>query len=201
MIVIDIETTGIIPWKNSIIDIGAIDFNNPDNRFSGQCLIREGAEISIKSLEINGYDIKQITENNDESFVIKHNDLITEFIKWTEEIDDRTPCSQNPRFDVSFLMEASQIADVQWTLGYRSIDLHTTAYNWFLINKREIDLDKYTNASALSLDRILEIVNLPAEPKPHKAINGASLVAEAYSRLVFRKNLLREYKSYILSQI
>lgn len=198
MIVIDIETTGIIPWKNSIIDIGAVDFYNPNNRFDGQCLIWEGADIRQSSLDINGYDIMQITPNNKESFRLSHNQLIKDFLQWTEHIEERTPCSQNPRFDISFLIEAAKIANFEWTLSYRSIDLHTTAFNSFLQLNKEIPIKEKTKTSRLSLDKILDYLNLPTESKPHKAINGAVLVAEAYSRLIYKKNIIPEFSSFKL---
>ena len=53
MIVTDIETTGTNPDKHSILSIGAVDMNSPDNRFYAECKIWEGAHIDQTALEIN----------------------------------------------------------------------------------------------------------------------------------------------------
>ena len=45
MIVVDVETTGVDARKNSIVSIGAVDFENQKNQFYGECKIWEGAEI------------------------------------------------------------------------------------------------------------------------------------------------------------
>ena len=61
MIVVDLETSGALPNKNSILSIGAIELNNPDNTFYGECKLRDSAIVDTKALEINGFTIEQIT--------------------------------------------------------------------------------------------------------------------------------------------
>ena len=63
MIVVDVETTGLYPNKNSIVSIGAVDFLNPVNTFYQECRIWRGAKISDQALEVNGFTKKQITSN------------------------------------------------------------------------------------------------------------------------------------------
>ena len=52
MIVVDLETTGVDPRKHSILSIGAVDFNNQENYFYGECRIREGALIDNYALAV-----------------------------------------------------------------------------------------------------------------------------------------------------
>ena len=37
MIVIDLETSGIDPMEHSILSLGAVDFDNPEYFFYGEC--------------------------------------------------------------------------------------------------------------------------------------------------------------------
>ncbi|GIU68698.1 MAG: hypothetical protein KatS3mg001_548 [Candidatus Pacearchaeota archaeon] len=49
-----------------------------------------------------------------------------------------------------------------------------------------------------SLDEILKYVGLSSEPKPHNALMGAKLSSEAFSRIIYGKNLLKEFEEYSL---
>lgn len=55
MIVVDIETTGLDPKNHSILSIGAIDMNNPENKFYGECQCEPGKMVSEQALKINGF--------------------------------------------------------------------------------------------------------------------------------------------------
>ena len=64
MIVLDIETTGVDALKNSIVSIGAIEFENPEERFYEECRIWDGAEINPLALEVNGYTEEEVKDIN-----------------------------------------------------------------------------------------------------------------------------------------
>ena len=59
MIVIDIEMSGVNPEKHSILSIGAIDFENPDYQFYGECRAFEGAHFMDEALAVNGFTKEQ----------------------------------------------------------------------------------------------------------------------------------------------
>ena len=42
----------------------------------------------------------------------------------------------------------------------------------------------------------MRYVGLPEEPKPHKGINGAKFEAEAMSRLIYGRGLLKEFDCF-----
>ena len=74
MIVIDVETTGVIPTKHSILSIGAIDFNNPENQFYEECRIWDGAQVMqdgeegmLSALKINGFTKEEIRDSKKKS--------------------------------------------------------------------------------------------------------------------------------------
>src|SRR3989344_4912656 len=81
-----------------------------------------------------------------------------------------------------------------WPLAHRTIDLHSIAYYEFV--RLGKDIPRKNNHSALNLDRILEHVGLRSRDESHNALNDAKLESEAFSRLVYGKNLLTEYSSF-----
>ena len=64
MIVVDTEASGTEAHIHSLVSIGAVDFDNPENRFYEECQIWEGAHIMEGSLEVNGFTEAQITDTN-----------------------------------------------------------------------------------------------------------------------------------------
>jgi DNA polymerase III epsilon subunit-like protein len=187
MIVLDIETTGLSPILNSIIEIGAIDFSNTKNQFQGQCHIWAGAEVDTTALKINGFTNEEITRNNKPTEF----DLLQTFIKWLDRIEDRTICGQNIDFDIGFLNESAKRYKIDRNFGKRKVDLHSLVYS-HLLKRNVVPLLK-NGLSNISSDFIMEYVGLPAEPKPHRAINGAKWETEAISRLIYGKSILEEF--------
>ncbi|MDQ6532111.1 3'-5' exonuclease [Flavobacterium sp. LHD-85] len=192
MIVIDIETTGLNPFKHSILEIGAVDFKNPSNRFYGKCRIFEGAEVDENSLKVNGYSYSQL--NDLKKLELK--DMILNFIEWTKPIKNKTLAGQNVDFDILFLNESLKRCQINWSFGWRKIDLHTLVYSDNL--KKRIDPPMKNELSDLSGNLIMNYVGLPMEPKPHTGINGALYEAEAFSRLIYGTLLINEFEKHII---
>ncbi len=55
MIILDIETTGENPLIHGIIDIAAVEFENPSNRFHAECRLEPGDAVDEKALAYNGF--------------------------------------------------------------------------------------------------------------------------------------------------
>ena len=104
MIVFDIETTGTDPRRHSIVEVGAIDFDCPENYFNERCQIWDGAEIDHKALEINGLTLNEIQDKT----IFTQKELISRFMSWTDHIEDKTIAGQNVDFDIDFLNESSE---------------------------------------------------------------------------------------------
>lgn len=187
MIVLDIETTGLNPILNSIIEIGAIDFSDTKDQFNGQCQIWAGAEIDSNALKINGFTYVEITEKNKPTEF----DLLQKFIKWLDRIEDKTICGQNIDFDIGFLNESAKRYKIDRNFGKRKVDQHSLVFSHLL--KRNLNPPLKDGLSNISGDFIMEYVGLPAEPKPHRAINGAKWETEAISRLIYGKSILDEF--------
>jgi DNA polymerase III epsilon subunit-like protein len=107
MIVLDVESTGLIPEKHSILSLGAIDFDEPENQFYEECRIWPGAEIEDTALAVNGFSREGAVSPEKQSEA----ELIASFIAWaTDRPKDRTLAAQNPSFDLEFVQAAAKRA-------------------------------------------------------------------------------------------
>jgi len=192
MIVLDIETTGTDPRIHSIVEVGAIDFDSPENVFNARCQIWEGAETDLKALEINGLTLKEIQDKT----ILTQIDLISGFITWMDQIEDKTIAGQNVDFDIDFINESAARCGLDFNLGKRKVDQHSVVYAHFL--KRNIRPPMKDGFSDLNSDFIMNYVGLSPEPKPHRAINGARYEAEALSRLIHGKGMFEEFAGYAI---
>lgn len=191
MLVVDVETTGLDEKKHSIVSVGAVYLLKPEEQFYREARIWPGAEISDIALEINGFTKEQITDPNK----LSQKQMLEEFLEWTSQFENLTILGENPRFDLNFLNESFKREGLRFGLGYRTVDLHTLAYRELMRNVlTPIPLKNRT--SAVNMDFTLRYVGLPAEPKPHNALTGAKLEAEAIHRLVYRTGLLKEFENY-----
>lgn len=190
MVVLDIETTGLNPLKHSIVEIGALDFNNSSNQFYKKCRIFKGAEIDSVALKINGYNKSDLLDLNRMSL----KELVTSFIEWIDKIENRTIAGHNVDFDINFLRESIKRYDIDYTFGFRKVDQHSLVYaNYLKLNKKP----PFKNGvSSLNGNKIMNYVGLPEEPQPHTGINGAKFESEAMSRLIYGKVKLDEFKEF-----
>jgi DNA polymerase III epsilon subunit-like protein len=191
MIVLDIEATGTDADKHSIVSIGAIDLDRPEQIFNESCRIWEGAHVDPDALTYTGLTHEQITNPQlptDEAIVRK-------FFAWVDEREDRTIAGQNPMYDLSYLKATAKRYGINNTLAHRSLDQHSIVYYHMI--KRGLIPPVSHHHSGINSDFIMEYVGIPPEPKPHSlAINGATWEAEALSRLLYDKPLLAQFEKY-----
>ncbi|MBI2670437.1 3'-5' exonuclease [Candidatus Woesearchaeota archaeon] len=190
MIIVDVETTGLDPKKHSIVSIGAIDFYNTENQFYEECRIFDGAEISQEALAINGFTEEQIKDHNKRPL----REVVKYFFIWTARFNHKTIAGQNPAFDRDFLRATAERYNLFWPLHYRTVDLHSLCYAHYL--KRGLFPPIKDGTNILSPNQIYAYVGMPEENLPHNGLFGAKMEAEAFSRLIHGKNLLREFSQY-----
>lgn len=190
MIVVDVEATGVDPYKHSLISIGAIDFYNPANQFYAECRIWSGAHVDEAALKVNGFTRAQITDPAKKS----EKEIVEEFLRWAMQCRERTIAGQNPSFDCDFLQAACLRSHLNWPLARRTVDIHTICY--FHALTRGFKPPTVNGHSALDSDSIAQYCGIPAETKPHVAINGARIEAEMLSRFIHNEPLLDEWKKY-----
>ena len=192
MLILDIEASGTEYSKHSIVSLGALDLQNPTNRFYEECRIWDGAHVMDGALEVNGFTEEEITDPAKQT----ETELIKKFILWAELLEDRTFGGQNVSFDRDFVKAACERAGLNYTFAYRTIDSHSLA--WMHIIKRgEVPpIDSEHKRSALNLDAVLNYTGIPEEPQPHNALTGALSHAEVIHRLLYDKKLLPEFEQY-----
>ncbi|HEY4508243.1 MAG TPA: 3'-5' exonuclease [Candidatus Paceibacterota bacterium] len=193
MIVVDVETTGVDAKRCSLLSVGALDFDNPTNQFYLECCAFDGVHVEKEALVISGFTEEEARDPKKKT----DREVAEQFLLWMKTCTEWTLAGQNPSFDRNFLEETAHRYHINWPLAHRTIDLHTVAYTEFLRIGKAIPLKN--NHSALNLDRILEHVGLPTRAKKHNALEDTKLEAEAFSRLLHRRNLLLEYKGFSLT--
>lgn len=192
MIVLDVETTGTNPSMHSILAIGALDFENPQNQFYGECRAWDGAHFEPEALAINGLTEEQAQNPEWQS----EEELVRAFIAWATECRDWTFVGQNPAFDRGFVEAACARYHIDYPFPHRAIDTHTLAYMHMVKRGSTPPFDVRHHHSAINLDYILSYTGVPAEPKPHNALTGAMCHAEVASRLLYDRKLLPEFDVY-----
>ncbi len=192
MIIVDVETTGSNPVKNSILSIGAIDFENPKEQFYQECRMWEGAHVEQEALAVNGYSEAEIKDPAKQS----EGELVGNFFAWLKKRNSELVGGQNPMFDLGFIQAGAYRNHLDFLMAHRSVDLHTVVFMHMI--KNGITPPTKNKKSDINSDGIMKYVGIPTEPKPHIAINGAVWEAEALSRLLYDKNLLPQFAAYSL---
>lgn len=194
MIVLDIETTGIHPWKNAIASIGAVDFNSSKNQFYQEVCISNDADIQEGALRVNGFTREELIDTKKPML----QKVIEEFIEWVRMCEEKTIAGLNPAFDRDFLRAAFHTCEIPFPFSHRTIDVHSLCYTHAL--KRGIPPLMKRGITALSTDLILNYVGLPPEPKPHHALMGAKMEAETFSRLIHGSPLFSEFNHHTIPE-
>ncbi len=191
MIVIDVETTGLVPEQASILAIGAVDLDEPDNQFYDECRIWEGAHVTDEALAINGFTRADIEDSARKTEA----ELVRDFVVWaTDRPQNRTLAAQNVSFDLEFVQAACERAGIASPFAKRTLDVHTLT--WLHMIERSIEPPLKNNHSAINLDVALNYVGLPTEPRPHNALTGALCHAEVIARIAYNKKIIPDFSSY-----
>ena len=195
MVIVDVETTGLDPNRHCIVSVGAVDFMNPANAFFyAECRIWDDAEVSEIALRTNGFSLEALFDA--EKRTVRQ--IICDFGVWLGNVGSRTVAGENPAFDRDFLVAASRRTGIELGLGRRTVDVHALCYSHHL--RRGIAPPLREGKSELSLDATLRYVGLSDEPKPHNALTGAKMEAEARSRLIYGRPLLGEFQEYAVPE-
>lgn len=194
MIVLDVESSGLTPDTHSILSIGALDLDEPTNRFYGECRVWDGAHIDDDALTINGFTRASI-EGEESKSKQSEGELIERFVAWAlDRPKDRTLAAQNVTFDRLFVEAACARAKIACPFAHRTIDVHSLVWLHMTEHGKEVPVGK--GHSQINLSFALRYVGVPEEPKPHNALTGALCHAEVIARIAYTKKLLPEFNAY-----
>ncbi|MCA9363413.1 3'-5' exonuclease [Candidatus Kaiserbacteria bacterium] len=192
MLIIDIEGSGVNYQKHSIVSLGALDLDNPGNRFYAECHVWDGAHIDPEGLAVNGFTEAEVTDPNK----MTEAELVRNFIGWSQDVKDKTLAGQNVSYDRDMLKAATERAGMNFSFAYRTIDTHTLCWMHMVKAGLNPPIDEEHQRSALNLDAVLNYCGIPDEPEPHNALTGAMSHAEVISRLLNDKKLLPEFEQF-----
>lgn len=136
---VDLETTGLVPEKHEIIEIGTLIYNQQTDEVEREwetkiapTHIETADEIALK---INGYI------NNPDLY---RTSLKSSLIKFNSLVKDCVIVGQNIGFDLSFLYKNMRENDIKPSFSHRNLDLIGLA--WFQV--------KDTDIPGISLERL-----------------------------------------------
>ncbi len=212
MIILDTEASGINREINGLWQIGAFELENPKNTFLMESRIDDEDEIHPSALEIVGKTEAYLRDKKKMS----QKELIKKFFEWTNKIKSKSIIAQNPTFDIGFLEKKSTKYGLHniravgtpdsFPLPYRTFDLHAIAQAVYM--KLHGELLMKDGRSDMGLSNVLKMCGIEDHRKklhqgkivkegpPHNALEDAKLTGEAFSRLMYGKNLLPEFKKF-----
>jgi DNA polymerase III epsilon subunit-like protein len=191
MLVVDCEMSGLDPQKNSLVSIGAIDFDTPSRQLYEECRVWEGAHIEDEALAVCGFSREQVLDPAKQSEA----EAVHKFIQFAGGMSDTTIAGQNVFTDTYFLKAAAARAGhTAWPFAHRILDIHSICWTHMVTRGVAPPVDPIKKHSALNLDAVLQYCGIPEEP--NNALTGAKCNAEVISRLLNGKKLLSEFEQY-----
>jgi DNA polymerase III epsilon subunit-like protein len=188
-IVMDIESSGLDKVKCGIWQIGAIDLND-NEEFLEESRIDDEDFVEEDALKVIGKTEEELRDKNKQS----QEKLIMNFFDWIKKRVVKNFLCQNPQFDVAFIEIKAKKYGLEIPFKYKCFDLHTIAQmTQHKINGRFLFEE---GRSKMNLKEILEFVGMKDNRQAHNALEDCKLTAECFSRLMYGKNLFKEYSEF-----
>lgn len=189
--VLDVETTGLNPWKCAVLSVGLVSYSGRLNEFYREYYPFDGAEVMEEGMKINGFELDKMPRDqvNDPKNVVGD---IRLFLKANR---CNVTAGQNPSFDRDCVNAYAERYCADFRLPIWMLDMHSVCMGYMLEKGIEVPR-KPDGGLYLSGDAILKFVGLGAEPKPHNALTGARYEFEALCRLIYGKSVLPGFNDY-----
>ncbi len=208
MIVLDIESSGLDTGKCGIWQIGAIELENPENKFLEEAKIDEEDIVKPDSILVTGKTEEEMRDKNKQS----QKQLILNFFEWVKTCKNRLIIGQNIGWDLTFIQNKCLKYGIQdilrKTSGFKGLDTYSIAQLKHLEKKGKFSI-KGDGRGDMGLHKVLEFCGIPdkrvvldeknrveKEGTPHNALEDCKLTGECYSRLILGKNLFPEYSKF-----
>lgn len=166
-VVLDLETTGLDPIEDRIIEIGAIKIG--ENIEEHHALVKQERTIPEKIQELTGIREEEVQSGKDEKIAID------EFMEW---IGENIIVGYNVRFDIKFLNEALK-RHGKGKLTNESYDVMQ------YVKKEHMFLKNY------HLETVLQAYGMESEV-PHRALEDAKCIGELASKVKELMNALQK---------
>lgn len=130
---LDLETSGLSPKKNSILQIAALIEDSDGNileKFGAKCAPLKGRAIDTKALEVNGYTARDILGWPDQIVVL--NQMMGLLKKCKKPREKYQLAGYNVGFDRGFIVDAMFQAqlDITSILSYKNFDVFPIYYGY-----------------------------------------------------------------------
>lgn len=181
IIAIDLETTGLVPGFNEIIDIAMVkldeDFKPSGERFHEFLKIRHPERYSEKAKEVNGLTVEEINARGKEPEQVQE-----EAIKWLSSICNyklAIPMGHNYKFDRGFL-------ETFFGESSNNIQLYYIYFNKRYIDTMDISITvnrKYNIFTNVKLGTVCEVLNV-VNDNAHTAMSDVLATVECHKVLL-----------------
>ena len=166
-VVLDLETTGLNPIDDRIIEIGAIKIG--ENIEEHHALVKQERTLPEKIQELTGIREEEVQSGKDEKIAID------EFMEW---IGENIIVGYNVRFDIKFLNEALK-RHGKGKLTNETYDVMQ------YVKKEHMFLKNY------HLETVLQAYGMESEV-PHRALEDAKCIGELASKVKELMNALQK---------
>lgn len=168
---VDVETTGLDPRVNDIVDLAVITVDQDSieelHRYNTRVMPPTDTVVHEKAVEVNGFDREVWQKSNALP-------LETAMKVFSEVTREAIMVAHNITFDWSFIEEAFRKTGIDNHMDYHRIDMFTLAWSKLY----------WTNIQRFNLKHICEYIGIGEEPEPHRAINGAEKILQVYRELI-----------------
>jgi DNA polymerase III epsilon subunit-like protein len=190
MIVVDLEMSGLDSASCGVWQIGAIDLTTneiffEEGRIDDEDLVETGALKVIKKTEAELRDKKKQSQKN----------LIKNFFKWVLN-REKVIVGEVPQLDVEFLTAKARKYKLDYPFHHRTFDLHTIAQTtYYRIHKKFLFSMGHSDLGTTNIMKFVG-VDVVDDNRAHNAIEDCRFVAECFSRLIYGRNLIKEYSKF-----
>ena len=175
---LDVETTGLDPTKHGMLSLGVKLFNGAE--FYEENYLREGIEIHPKALAVNGENEANLLARDESNYNSEYQTLC-QLIDFCEEHDSWVIIGKNPKFDYNFLLEIWKRNggnEREFPFTYRVINYGDFAIPLMILEGMVVPPNGFSSSD------IQNYLEIPEEPKPHNALNGAKYNVECVTRVL-----------------